>query len=300
MNKIKLTLGVLILAVFPKAQARIKVVTTTTDIAALVRLVGGDDLSVTSITKGSQDPHFVEAKPSYMILLRDADLLISNGLSLEIGWLPSLIKGSRNNKIWTGQKAHLDLGQFVDAIDKTGEAVTRAMGDVHPEGNPHFLLDPMIRSDLAFKIADRLAELDSTNKKNYVSRAKKYQEDTAKKIEIWQARVKKTGVKKVITYHSSLNYFLKRFNLTSPLYLEAKPGIPPTTQHILKVIKTIKSDHIKHLLIDNYFDTQIANKISQETPGTKIVSVGIAVLSEPHLIQLDDVTENLIQKLEAL
>lgn len=281
------------------AQAKLNVVTTTADIAALVTVVAGDNINLSQIAKGSQDPHYIEAKPSFMVKMRDADLVIANGLSLEVGWLPTLIKGARNPHISEGSKGYLDLGSLITPIEKPAGSITRAMGDVHPDGNPHFTLDPVRTSELALKIADKLSELDNANKELYQVNAKKYQEATAKKIADWTVRLKAAGVKTVVTYHPSMNYFMDRFGLKVPLHLEAKPGIPPSAQHILSVIDTMKKENIKLILVDSFFNTKIAERIVKEVPKAKAVSVGIAVGSLPQLKTLDDVTEQLVKTIES-
>lgn len=282
------------------AQAKLNVVATTADVAALVKAVAGDAVNLSQIAKGSQDPHYIEAKPSYMVKMRDADLIVSNGLSLEIGWLPTLIKGARNPKISANSKGHLDLGSLITPLDTPTANVTRAMGDVHPEGNPHFTLDPVRMSELSVKIADKLSELDNANKELYAANAKRFQESVAKKMADWTARIQKTQVKTLVTYHPSLNYFLERFGLKAPIYLEAKPGVPPSAQHVLSVIDTVKKQNIKLILVDSFFDTKIAERVAKEAPGIKVVSVGISVESQPGLNKLEDVTEQLVKAIESV
>lgn len=280
--------------------AKLNVVATTADIAALVKVVAGDTVNLSQIAKGSQDPHYIEAKPSYMVKMRDADLLVSNGLSLEIGWLPTLIKGARNPKISAKAQGHLELGYLISAIGKPSESITRAMGDIHPEGNPHFTLDPLRLSELAVKIADKLSELDGANKSIYAANAKLFQESVSKKMADWTLRIQKTEIKELVTYHPSLNYFLDRFGLKAPVYLESKPGVPPSAQHVLSVINMMKKQNIKLILVDSFFDTKIAERIIKDVPGAKVMSVGISVGSQPGLIKLDDVTEQLVKAIESV
>jgi zinc/manganese transport system substrate-binding protein len=281
-----------------QASAKLNVVATTTDIGAIVQAVGGDAISLSTIAKGSQDPHYIEAKPSYMVKLRDADLLVSNGLSLEIGWLPSLIRGARNEKVNPGARGNLELGTFIEPIEKPSGAVSRAMGDVHPDGNPHFTLDPIRDGDLSLKVAERLGELDSANKAAYLSRAQTYKDTLVKKTAEWQKRLDASGVKEVVTYHPSLDYFIDRFHLKVPINIEAKPGVPPTTQHILDVIETVKKDKIHLILIDNFFDTQIGDRVAKEAPGVHVASIGNAVDSAPGLNTTVEVIEALVKAIE--
>jgi zinc/manganese transport system substrate-binding protein len=277
----------------------IKVVASTSDIADLANIVGGADVKTVAIAKGTQDPHYIEAKPSFMVNVRDADLLVVNGLSLEIGWIPSLVKGARNPSVNPGSPGYLELGSLIEPIDLPTGNVTRAMGDVHPDGNPHFTLDPVRIGDLALKLADKLASIDPAHKDGFVSRATAYKNMLTEKTAAWQARIAKLTNKKVITYHPSMNYFMNRFGLTVPTYVETKPGIPPTAQHILEVISLMKREGIKLILVDNFFDTKVAERISKDVPGSKVASVGIAVGSTPQLKSLFDVTEQLVKVIEA-
>ena len=281
-----------------QASAKLNVVATTTDVGAIVQAVGGEAISLSTIAKGSQDPHYIEAKPSYMVKLRDADLLVSNGLSLEIGWLPSLIRGSRNPKVNPGARGNLELGAFIEPIEKPRGGISRAMGDVHPDGNPHFTLDPIRDGDLALKVAERLGELDSSNKDGYVSRAQAFKTKLASKTTEWQKRLDAAGIKDVITYHPSLDYFIDRFHLRVPINLEAKPGVPPTTQHVLDVIDTVNKNKIRLILVDNFFDTHIADRVAKEANGVRVASIGNAVDSAPGLATNADVIEALVQAFE--
>ncbi len=281
-----------------EVSAKIKVVATTADIQAMVRLVGGDLIELSAIAKGALDPHYLEAKPSYMVKLRDADLLVSNGLSLEVGWLPNLIRGARNPKLNPGAQGNLDLGTLIEPLEKPTGSISRAMGDVHPDGNPHFTLDPKRVGDLVLKIAERMGELDTTNRDSFLRRAKVFQTRLAEKTKAWQERLDKSGVKKIVTYHPSLNYFLDRFQLQAIIHFESKPGVPPTTQHILKVIEMVKNENIKVALVDNFFDTKIADRVAKESPQLRVKSVGISVDSAAGLNTIEDVQEQLVLAIE--
>ncbi|HVK61284.1 MAG TPA: metal ABC transporter substrate-binding protein [Bdellovibrionales bacterium] len=297
MKQIFLVLALTFGAVVP-AQAKLKIVTTTADLKALVTEVVQDKADVSSIAKGSQDPHYVEAKPSFMVVVRDADLVVANGLSLEIGWLPSLIRGARNPKVAPGSSGYLDLGSMVETIEKPTGQISRAQGDVHPDGNPHFTLDPIRNADLAGKIAERVSQLDSANKETYQKNAAAFKERMTRRVGGWKKRLEASKVTKVVTYHPTLGYFMSRFGIEVPIFLEDKPGIPPTAQHILNVIETMKRDGIKIILVDNFFDTKIADRVAKDVPGARVVSVGVSVESAPKLKTLDDVTEYLVRAIE--
>lgn len=298
MNKLVLATSLLLFSAAVPAQAKLKVVTTTADLKALVKEVTHDLAEVSSIAKGSQDPHYIEAKPSFMIRIRDADLVVINGLSLEAGWIESLIRGARNPAVSPGSLGFLELGRLIEPIDQVAGKLSRAQGDVHPDGNPHFTLDPIRNGELALKIAEHLGKLDPPRKSLYMQNAADFKDRMVKKVADWKARIESTKVEEVVTYHSTLNYFMKRFNIRVPIHLENKPGIPPTAQHILNVIRTMRTDGIKLILVDNFFNTEIADRVAKDVPGAKVVSVGVSVESTPELKTLDDVSEKLVQAIE--
>ena len=277
--------------------AKLNVVTSLTDLAAITREIGGDDVDVESIAKGTQDPHYIEAKPSYMTKMSKADLLITVGLGLEVGWIPSLVRGSRNPKISGGAGA-LEVGPLVNPIEVPTGTISRSQGDVHPEGNPHVTLDPIRTASVGEKIAERLAQLDSDNAKKYKERAQKFSERMKMKSAEWKSRIEKTGVKNVVTFHRTLNYFLRAYGINNPIELEPKPGIPPTSGHTLEVIHVVKDKKIPLIMIENFFDDKIAERIKQDVPGVRIVSVPVAVEGDEKIRTMDDVYENLVKVIE--
>ena len=281
------------------AQAKLNVITTIPDLAVVVSEIGGDSVSVQSLSKGTQDPHFIEAKPSYMVKVSHADLVVSLGLELEIGWLPPILQGARNPKVMPGTKGYLELGPYVDPIEIPKEKVSRAEGDVHPFGNPHFNLDPIRMGVVAVKIAERLGELDPDHSASYADKASKFKSRMEKETKNWQARIIKTGIKEVITYHKTLNYFFDRFGIKNPINLEPKPGIPPTAQHILEVINVAKERHIKLIMVENFFDTSFADKITSEVPGLRVVVMPVEVGGDPAIKTLDDLYEKIVSVMEA-
>lgn len=281
-----------------KAEAKINVVTTTPDLAVIVSEIGGDNVSVQSLAKGTQDPHFLEAKPSFMVKINRADLVISTGLELEIGWLPPIIQGARNPKVMPGTDGYLEVGQFITPIELPTTKVSRAEGDVHPFGNPHFMVDPIRAGRVAVGIADHLAEMDPDHAAIYKENASKLQKRLEDKTKLWQARIAKSGVTEVVTYHKTLNYFLDRFGIDNPINLEPKPGIPPTAQHIMEVIRVVKEKNIKLVMIENFYDKSFADKIATEVPNIKIVTIPVEVGGEPSIKTLDDLYEHLVTVIE--
>lgn len=278
--------------------ANLSVITTTSDLAALVQEIGGDKLTVEALCRGTSDPHYLEAKPSFVIKTSHADIVIAVGLGLEEGWLPSILKGARNPKIMEGNPGLLKIGSLVDVLEKQSPSVTRAEGDIHPEGNPHVTLDPGRLATIAVKIGERLASLDPVESQHYTTRAAAIHKRLMEKMARWITRVNATGIKKVITHHKTLTYFLDRFRIENPAILEPKPGIPPTSRHILEVIKIIKSKNIPLILIENYFDSAVANRITADVPAVRIVSVPVAVGGEPGIQTSDDLFERLVRILE--
>src|SRR5205809_282035 len=188
----------------PAAQAKkLNVVTSTTDMAALTQEVGGDKISVESLAKGYQDPHFVEAKPSFLLKLRQADLLISVGLELEIGWLPPLITQSGNGRIQPGGNGYLDASQFAEVLEIPQGQITRAMGDVHPQGNPHYWLDPENGRRVAAGIEKKLAQMQPADAAFFEQRLQDFQKRLAEAEKRWEEQMKPYRGRKVVTYHRS-------------------------------------------------------------------------------------------------
>ena len=288
----------LLLCPFSLSHAKLQVVTSTTDLKALAAEVGGTSVGVDSIARGTQDPHFIETKPSFMVKVLRADLVISNGLDLEVGWLPSILRGGRNPKVMPGQKGYLELGKQIDPIEIPAEKVTRAQGDVHPNGNPHFTLDPLRMADAAILVGERLAELDPAQAASYRSRAGAVRDRLRRKVEQWAERVRMSRVQKVVTYHRTLNYFLSRFGIEPVIMLEPKPGIPPTGTHILQVIREVREKKVPLILVENYFDPSVTRRISQEVPSVQVRPVPVSVEGESSIRTLDDLYEHLVKTIE--
>lgn len=282
------------------SSATLKVVTTTTDLEALVHQVGQDKVEVTSIAKGTQDVHQIEAKPSFMIRLRNADLVVSQGLELETAWLSPLTVGARNPKILSGTAGFLELGPSLDPIEIPKGNISRSQGDVHPGGNPHFQLDPLRMGQAALTVAEKLGSLDPLEKSFYLEQAKLFQTHLQEKTKLWDARLKKTGLKEIITYHKTFGYFLDRFGISGVMELEPKPGIPPTASHLLEVISVIKKRSIKLVLIENYYDNSAGDKLKQEIPGLVVLHVPVSVGGDPEIKSTDDLIEKIVIAFESV
>jgi zinc/manganese transport system substrate-binding protein len=246
------------------------VVTSTTDMAALTQEVGGDKVSVESLAKGYQDPHFVEAKPSFLLKLRQADLLVSVGLQLEIGWLPPLINQSGNAKIQVGAPGYLDASQFAEILEIPQGTVTRAEGDVHPLGNPHYWLDPDNGRRIARGISGKLADMDPADAAYFQERFQDFEKRLTAAEQKWDAEMKPYHGRKVVTYHRSFPNFAKHFGLNVVGYVEPRPGIPPTPSHTVQLIQLMRRESCKVVLVEPYFDLKTPQSIGRET-GAQVV-----------------------------
>jgi len=253
------------------ATKKLNVVTSTADMAALAQEVGGDKISVDSIAKGYQDPHFVEAKPSFLLKLREADLLINVGLQLEIGWLPPLITQSGNPRIQVGAQGYLDASQFCEILEIPQGTVTRAEGDVHPLGNPHYWLDPDNGRRIARGIANKLADLDPADAAYFQQRFEEFNKRLSAAELKWDAEMKPYRGQKVVTYHRSFPNFARHFGLDVIGYVEPRPGIPPTPSHTIELIQLIKRENCKVVLVEPYFDLKTPQSIGRETGAQVIV-----------------------------
>jgi ABC-type Zn uptake system ZnuABC Zn-binding protein ZnuA len=249
---------------------KLNVITATTDMAALAQEVGGDHISVESLAKGYQDPHFVEPKPSFLLKLRQADLLIVVGLQLEIGWLPPLINQCGNARIQVGAAGYLDASQFAEILEIPTGVVTRAMGDVHPLGNPHYWLDPDNGRRIARGFAQKLGELDPGDNAYFQQRFQDFDKRLSAAEQKWDAEMAPYRGRKLVTYHNSFPNFAKHFHLDVIGYVEPRPGIPPTPSHTIELIGLMKRENCKLVLVEPYFDLKTPNSIGAAT-GAKVV-----------------------------
>jgi ABC-type Zn uptake system ZnuABC Zn-binding protein ZnuA len=254
-----------------RAAGKINVITATQDLAALGAEVGGDRITIESIAKGYQDPHFVEPKPSFLLKLQRADLLAVVGLQLEIGWLPPLITQSGNPKIQVGNPGYLDMSQFCKILEIPTTQITRAEGDVHPLGNPHFWLDPENGRRIAKAFETKFSEMRPGDAAYFAQRYADFDKRLTEAEKRWDAAMAPYRGRKVVTYHRSWPNFCDRFGLNVIDYVEPKPGIPPTPAHTLEVINTMKRDNVKLIMVEPYFDLRTPNSIAAATGGAVLV-----------------------------
>jgi len=254
----------------PAAQAKLNVVATLPDLGSVAQEVGGDRIKATSLARGSEDPHFVDARPSYIAVLNKADLLIYGGAELEMGWLPPLVNNARNGKILPGAPGNLNAAIGVHLLDIPVGPVDRSQGDVHPGGNPHYMLDPLNAKIVATSIAEKLAMLDSPNAESYRTNARRFGERLDKKLTEWSKKMESLRGTKVVTYHKSLDHFLERFGLVLTGTIEPKPGIEPSPTHINALIPRMKQEGVKLMLIEPNRAKKTPNYVAQAT-GAKLV-----------------------------
>jgi zinc/manganese transport system substrate-binding protein len=253
------------------AQGKLNVVATTEDLAAIAREVGGDRIAVEAIARGYQDPHFVEAKPSFILRLQRADLLVAVGRELEIGWLPPLIQQSRNPKIQPGSDGYLDASLTASILEIPTGQITRAMGDVHPLGNPHYWLDPENGKRIAKAVSDKLSQLRPNDRAYFQQQLESFVGRLDAGERRWLAMMAPYKGTKMVTYHRSFPNFAERFGLDIIGYVEPRPGIPPTPQHTLDLINEMKRQNVKLVLVEPYFDLKTPNAIGRETGAQVIV-----------------------------
>lgn len=267
MKKILLILSVFLSAF--SAQAKLNVVATLPDFGSIAREIGGDNVNVTVLAKPTEDPHFVDARPSFVVALRSADVLIDGGAELELGWLPPLLQNARNAKLDIGKPGRVQASQGIRLMNVPTN-VTRAAGDVHALGNPHFAVDPIIAKAIAQHIEQSFAAVDPPNAATYDANYKKFEAAINAKLQQWGATLLPFKGQHVAAYHDSWPYFGHRFGLEIDIFLEPKPGIPPSPSHLAEVITQMKAQKIKAIIVEPYHDRKIAERVASAT-GAQVV-----------------------------
>ncbi len=265
----------LLLACLPAiAVAKLNVVTTTPDLAAIARAVGGEHVAVRSLGRPHENPHFVEPKPSYIVALNNADLLIEVGLELEVGWLPALLEQTRNRRILPGQPGRLDASTVITPLEVPRGPVDRGQGDVHPHGNPHYLLDPVRGRAVARAIADGLVRQDPAHAAAYRANLAAFEQAVETCTEACRQRLAAGTHRKVFTYHRSLSYFAERFGLEVVNTVEPKPGIPPSPAHITRLIEQGQRENVRAILMENWYDRRVPDLIAGNI-GARVVPLAL-------------------------
>jgi zinc/manganese transport system substrate-binding protein len=251
------------------AFAKLNVVATTPDLASIAREIGGDHIDLTILAKPTEDPHFVDAKPSLIVKLNRADVLIEGGAELEIGWLPRLLDESRNSKLAAGAPGHVVCSQDVP-LKEVPSTLDRSRGDIHAAGNPHYVVDPVNAKIVAQNIAAAFCALDEKSAEMFRANLKKFTDTLEVKLAEWQKKLEPFKGQQVVAYHNSWLYFGDRFGLKIDLFLEPKPGVPPTPKHLAEVILKMKADKVHVILVDPYLDRRTAETVAGRTGATVV------------------------------
>jgi len=254
---------------FGKLNAKIKIVATLPNFASIAKELGGDKVDVTAIAKGFQDPHFVDPKPSFIVKMKKADILIWAGLDLEVGWLPPLLENSRNSKILWGAEGNVDASKGVSLLQVPNipAAQLRAGGDIHVYGNPHYWMDPYNARIIAENITNALIQSSPSDRDYFKSRKNKFITKLDLAIIEWEELMKPYAGRKIIAYHNSWPYLETRFKFKIAEFIEPKPGIPPSPSHLVKLIKQVRNERIRVIIISPYFNAKPANVISDKIGG---------------------------------
>ena len=252
------------------AAAQLKVVTSTTDLYDIAKAVGGNRITATHIGEGYQDPHFIEAKPSFVLQLRNADVWAFVGLDLEIGWMPLLLQGARNPKLQPGQTGYLDVSRVIPVLDLARGNVDRSQGDVHPLGNPHYWLDPENGRRIAKLFRETFSTLDPKNASVYAANEKAFDDRLSAAEKTWQADLARIKGQPVVAWHTSWRYFAEYNGMNIVGFMEPKPGVPPSPSHLAGLIQTMKQTNAKVIVMEPFYDRKMADFVASKT-GAKVL-----------------------------
>jgi zinc/manganese transport system substrate-binding protein len=263
--------GALLAGAALPAAAQLKVVTSTTDLWDIARQVGGNRATVKHISEGFQDPHFVEAKPSFVLDLQKADAFAYVGLQLEIGWAPVLLAGARNQKLSQGAPGDIDVSQAIPLLDVPSGNVDRSQGDVHPLGNPHYWLDPENGRRIALLFRDRFSRLDPAGAATYDANAKAFIARLDAAEQAWAPALARLKGKPVIAWHTSWRYFAEYTGLNIVGFMEPKPGVPPSPSHLAGLIMTAQRTSAKAIIMEPWYDRKTADLVASKTGATVLL-----------------------------
>ena len=302
MTKHRALAAALALIAATSARASLKVVATTPEYGAVAAAIGGDRVSVATLAKATEDPHFVDAKPSHIVTLNHADVLIEGGADLEVGWLPPLIEGARNPKINAGGPGRIRASEGIQLLDVPA-VLDRSQGDVHAAGNPHFMMDPMNARVVAQHVADVFCRLDAPSCDGYKSNLAAFQSKLDAKTKEWAAALAPFKGTPIVTYHPTWRYFAQRFGLVSEIFLEPKPGIPPSPPHLAEVMSKMGEQKIRVLLVEPFQSRKTAEAVASRT-GATVVDVcqfpgGIPGTDRDYLALLDADVRAIVAGLQA-
>ena len=268
-----LTLWIFGQSIFAKEKI-IRVVSTTTDLASIVSYIGGGNIQIKSLAKAENNLHYLSARPDYILSLNKADLLLLIGAELEKGWLPLVLKNSRNSKIQIGSSGYCDISKAISLLEKKTGTITREMGDLHPSGNPHYWLDPIMGIRIAKKITTCLSKIDVKNTAKYKKNFQSFQKEGIKLSKVLLNKMKNYFGTSVVPYHSEFIYLAKRFRLKIPFAIEEKPGVKPGPARIKYVIQELKKQKVKLIFGAPWNDWALLKNISRKS-GIQLVNLPI-------------------------
>jgi len=294
MKNTVLKLVIALILILPlSVHAKVRIVATTQDLAAIAHAIGGNLVTIDSLTRGTRDPHFAQAKPSMIRRVYRADLLLLIGAEMEIGWLPPLLQSARNGKVLPGNPGYLDLSLTVPLLGKPKGAVTRDMGDVHAQGNPHYWLNPENGLLIANAIAQRLSEIDADNTATFQKNFKDFQAKLTNKIAQWKLSLSSLKEKPIISYHTSFIYLADIFGFRIVNQVEPKPGISPTASHLNELVSQINRDKIKLLIIEPYYERKSADYLKKQT-GIQVIVVPQSVGAKDNIKDYFDLFDSIV------
>jgi ABC-type Zn uptake system ZnuABC Zn-binding protein ZnuA len=257
----------------------VRVVTTTTDLASIARAVGGERVEVTALAAGFQDPHFVDAKPSFLLRLQKADLFLQAGLELEAGWAPTLLANARNPKLLPGGPGFVDASTGIERLE-VPTAADRSAGDIHPYGNPHYWLDPANGARIAANIAAGLKRVDGAGAAAYDAGYAAFARDLDAALARWTAAAQPLAGVPVVAYHNLFPYLQRRFGFRAVAFVEPKPGIPPSGRYLAELAETMRRDRVEVILTSTFYDQKTAKLLAQ-LAGAEVVTLASSVEGVP-------------------
>jgi zinc/manganese transport system substrate-binding protein len=282
----------------PPAQAKLRVVTTIETLAALTREVGGGRVEAQSLSHGYEDPHFVQAKPSLIVALNRADAVVYVGLELEVGWLPPLVLQSRNAKIQQGQPGNIDCsaGIKVEDVPNVPADKLRALGDIHPLGNPHYWIPPPNALGIARLLATRLGQLDPAGAADYRAHLADFEQRLAARSAEWEKRAAGLRGIKVVSYHRSWSYVAGWLGMQEMGYIEPKPGVPPSTQHTADLITLMRKEGVRLVLEESFYPRNLAQLVAEKS-GARLAILPSDVGAAPQIKTYFDLVDAVLAKL---
>jgi zinc/manganese transport system substrate-binding protein len=291
--------AVLLVGLGARAEAKLRVVASIETLADLSRQVGGDRVDVTSLSRGVQDPHFVDAKPSLVLALNRADALVYVGLDLEIGWLPPLVQQARNARIQRGQAGNIDASTAIrpEDVPNVPSDQLRAMGDIHPLGNPHYWIPPGNARAIARLLAARFTALDAAGADAYKAAVARFEAQLTSKEKQWASAAAPLRGTRIVTYHRSWSYVSHWLGLEEVGYIEPKPGIPPTANHTAQLVEVMKKTGVRLVVVDSFYPSTMARFVA-DNGHARLVSAPSNVGATPAIKTYFDLVDAVIAALK--